>query len=95
MKTLKDQIKFLQDLRKRHKVACLRYYTRDSQAILLELITREIRDWPDETGIPEDLYLTLLNQEPFFTSDIEELCLLYRQVVRLKSRIDKEISTES
>jgi hypothetical protein len=84
MKTLKDQIKLLRDLKKRHEIAGYRYFTRESQAILIELITQELKDWPYDEGISEELQLTLLLAENLISSDIQGLCLLYRKVVRLR-----------
>lgn len=86
MKTLKDQITILKDLKRQHEITSYRYYTAENQAVLLELIKDEIENWPNAAMIPEDIYTTLSNPENLATSDIENLCLLYRRVVLLCSR---------
>ncbi|MFX0195357.1 MAG: hypothetical protein ACFFCW_04470 [Candidatus Hodarchaeota archaeon] len=92
MKTLKDHIRILKDLRRQHEIMSYRYYIRDSQAILLELIAREMENWSVAELIPEDLYESLSNPERLATNDIEDLCLLYRRVVLLTAKA-KEHST--
>ena len=81
MKNLKDQIKLLQDLKRQHEIILFRYYTRDSQATLFGLITKEIESWPLSVSILLDLYSDLANPENLATKSIENLCLLYRKVV--------------
>lgn len=81
MKNLKDHIKLLQDLKRQHEIIIFRYYTRDSQTILFGLITKEIESWSLSVSIPFDLYSNLANPESLATKSIENLCLLYREVV--------------
>ena len=86
MKTLKDQIRILKDLKRQHQIMSYRYYTRDSQAILLKLIAREIENWPTAEEFPEDLYASLSNPERLATNDIENLCLLYREIIVMNAK---------
>lgn len=81
MKNIKDQIRLLRDLKRQHETVMFRYYTRDSQSILFDLITKEIESCPLSVLVPLDLYSDLANPENLATKSIENLCLLYRKVV--------------
>ncbi len=81
MEKLKDQVKSLQDLKRRHQINSYRFYTSDSQAILLELIIKEIESWPLTKPIPMNLFCYLSNPKDLAKDSIEELCLLYREVI--------------
>jgi hypothetical protein len=85
MRPLKDHIRHLQELKIRHETAKYRHYTRDSQAILLELILKEIESLSDLNIIPEDIYLALHDPRRCITNDIEDLCKLYRSVILLSA----------
>ena len=78
---LKDLVRLLQDLKRQHQIGAFRFYTSDSQAILLELISEEIEKWPLEKPIPLDLYIYLSNPKKLATKSIEKLCLLYREII--------------
>ena len=80
MEKLKDQVRLLQDLKRQHRISSFRFYTADSQSILLELIAEEIEKWPKAKPIPLDLFSDLSNPKKLGTKSIENLCLLYREV---------------
>jgi hypothetical protein len=86
MKTLKDQITILKDLKRQHEIASYRYYTAENQAVLLELIKDEIENCPKTKVIPEDMYATLSVPENLATNSVENLCFLYRKVILLCSK---------
>ena len=86
MKTLKDQITILKDLKRQHEISCYRHYSAENQAVLLELITDELEKWPKTKVVPEDLYTTLSNPENLATNSVEYLCFLYRKVILLCSK---------
>ena len=81
MKTIENQIEILKDLKKQCEIAAFRYYTRDACATLIELIRKEIENWPDTTKIPEDIYISLANVERLIVNDTSDLCQLYRKVI--------------
>jgi hypothetical protein len=81
MINLKNHIELLKDKKRQHKIIMFRYYTRDSQTILFNLIAKEIESWPLSVSIPFDLYSDLANPENLATKSIENLFLLYRKVV--------------
>lgn len=83
MKNLKNQIKLIQDLKRQHEIVMFRYYTGDSQSILLKLIADEVDKLQDSEIIPEDLYISLSKTESLALENIKELCLLYRKVILL------------
>ena len=65
-----------------------RYYTRDSQAILLEFIINEIDNWPTGALIPLDIYFKLSNPEVLATQSIEDLCHLFKSVIEQKCKTE-------
>ena len=81
MEKLRDQVKLLQDLKRQHQISSYRFYTSDSQAILLELIAEEIEKWPLAKPVPLNLFRYLSNPQDLATENIEKLCLLYREVI--------------
>jgi hypothetical protein len=90
LEKLKDQVKMLQDLKRQHQISTFRFYTSDSQAILLELIAKEIEEWPEDKSIPMDLFLDLSNSKELVTNSIENLCILYRKVIQLSFVIQRK-----
>ena len=87
MEKLKDQVRMLQDLKRQHQISSFRYYTSDSQSILLELITEEIEKWPAEKPFPHKLHSYLSNVRTLASENIKDLCLLYKEILLL---INKE-----
>jgi len=81
LKTLEDQIKTLEDLKKQHEIAAFRYYAKDACATLVKLIMKEIENWPEAKIIPEDIYISLANIERLIVNDISDLCQIYRKVI--------------
>jgi hypothetical protein len=78
---LKYDVKLIKDLKRQHQINSYRFYTSESQAILLELISEEIDKWPLDKLIPLKLFSDLSNPEKLATNSIEKLCLLYREVI--------------
>lgn len=87
MEKLKDQLKLLRDLKRQHQINSYRYYTSDSQAILLELIAEEIEKWPLEKPIPLNLFRYLSNPKDLAKDSIEDLCLLYRKIILMSAEV--------
>ena len=88
MKTLQDQIKQLIDLKKQREIMWHRYYISDSQAILLEFIINEIKNWSYEKPIAIDIYFRLSNPDNLASRNIEELCHLFRDIILHKSKAE-------
>ena len=86
MEKLKDQVRMLQDLKRQHQISSFRYYTSDSQSILLELITEEIEKWPAEKPFPLKLYSYLSNPRTLASENIKDLCLLYKEILLLMNK---------
>ena len=59
-----------------------RYQSQEDQAILLECIAHELEKNP-EIVLPEELWMKLSNPQSLATTDIRDLCDVYRDVVRL------------
>ena len=87
MQNLRDQVRLLQDLKRQHQINSFRFYTADSQAILLELIAKEIEKWPLAKPIPLDLFSDLANPKDLATDSIEDLCLLYRRIILMRGEV--------
>jgi hypothetical protein len=84
MRTLKDQLKHIQDLKIKCESAIYRYYNRENQLILMKLIIEEMKKWDSKVKLDKDLYLILSNPEKLATKNIEDLCLIYKKIVLLK-----------
>lgn len=87
MENLLHHVRLLQDLKRQHRISSFRFYTSDSQSILLELITEEIENWPKEIPFPFNLFRDLSNPRTLATNNIRGLCLLYKEILLL---INKE-----
>ena len=81
MRTLKEQLKIVQDLRIKREKAIYRYYNRENQLIILNLIIDEIKTWDSQVKLDNDLYLILSNPEKFATKDIKTLCILLKKTI--------------
>ena len=88
MNDLKSQIEKVVNLKWQLKILMHRYYTRDSQTIMLNLITKEMEQWPSNTPIPDDLYVRLSSPEKYAQNNIEDLCLLYRELIITNTRLN-------
>jgi len=86
MEKLRDEVRLLQDLKRQHQISSFRFYTSDSQTILLKLISEEIEKWPAGKSIPLDLFSDLSNPKNLATESIEKLCLLYREIIVQNAR---------
>ena len=90
MKPLKYQIRLLKDLRRQHELVSYRYYTRECQATVLELIADEIHNWPSTKAFPHNLYVSLAYPDQLATKDIGDLCLILKETVLCKNGLKKE-----
>ena len=86
LKTLQDQIKTLEDLKRQHEIAAFRYYASDACETLVKLIMKEIENWPETEIIPEDIYISLGNVERLIVNDISGLCKTYRKVILMGAK---------
>ena len=88
MKTLKQQLGLINDLRRQREVMAFRYYTSDNQSTLLDLILAEIGSWPNAMKISEELFIKLSNPEKLATDTIDDLCHIYREVIIRKNNLE-------
>jgi len=83
MKTLKEQLTKLQDLKNKRDTAGYRFYTIENQVILLELIIEEIEEWDSKLRLTEGIYMILSNPNRLATNNIRDVSLLLREVMKL------------
>lgn len=95
MEKLKDQVRLLRDLKRQHQISSFRFYTSDSQAILLELIIKEIESWPLTKPIPMNLFRYLSNPKDLAKDSIEDLCMLYRELIIATAEFKKNSASAS
>lgn len=81
MKKLKEYTSYLNDMRRQHDISSRRYYNRDSEAIILKLITEELSKITHTKSLPKNLYLSLAQIDPNSSTGIESLCKIYREII--------------
>ena len=86
MKSLQEYISNLKDLRRQHDISSFRYYNRNSEAIILKLITEELSKTSQTRSIPEKLYLPLAQIDRESSVGIETLCKFYREIILINSK---------
>jgi len=80
MTPLQHQLDKLQDLKIQRDRSAYRYYNRENQTILLNLIIHELKGI-NKQHLSKELYFELSNPERLATKDIEELCHIFKQIV--------------
>ncbi len=85
MKNLKDYTHYISDLKRQHDLNSRRYYNRDSEAIILKLIAKELSGIPLGYEFPKNLYVSLARIDKTNSVDIEKMCEIYRRIILLKS----------
>ena len=86
MLRLKEHIRLIENLKRQHEIAALRYYRIDACMTIIELIINEIRDWPETEIIPDDIYISLCNVDKLIVNGISDLCLLYRKIILITEK---------
>jgi hypothetical protein len=84
METLKQQVERLTDLKRQRETLSFRYYTANDQITVLDLIFHELESWPKHKEIPKYLIIKLSNPEKLGTDNIEDLCIIYRDIILRK-----------
>ena len=87
MKNLEEQLKTIQDLKVRRETAFYRYFNRENQLLLLNLIIDELQETENNfIKMENELYLVLSNPGKLVTKNIGKLCELYKQIIILKTK---------
>ena len=81
MKNLREYTSYLNDMRRQHDISSRRYYNRDSEAIILKLITEELSKITHTKSLPRNLYLSLAQIDQNSSIGIETLCKIYRKII--------------
>lgn len=89
MKSLKERIGLIKDLKRQHEISCRRFFNRDSESIVLNLINKELVDYPIEHKLPRKLYAFLSRIDKNNSISIEKLCEIYREIIIIKERIKR------
>lgn len=75
------QLLRIRDLQQQRDMVAHRFHNREAQAILLELIAKELDTYDNSCPFPLDIILSLSNPELLLTKDIQELCCLYKNIL--------------
>lgn len=80
MKTLKDKIDQIVDLRVQRDRSAYWYYNRKNQTILLNMIIEEMKGM-NKQHLSNKLYIEFSNPERLANTDIEKLCQIFKQTI--------------
>lgn len=86
MRSLQEYTRKLMDLRRQHDIISCRYYNRNSEAIILKLITEELSKNSKICNISNELYFSIAKIDSNNSLDIETLCIIYRKLILLNSK---------
>ena len=86
MKKFIEYIQYISDLKRKHDISSRRYYNRDSEAVILKLITQELSRISQTQSIPKKLYFSLAQIDRNSSVGIETLCKIYREIILINSK---------
>lgn len=75
-----EQLNRLKDLRIQRDRSAYRYYNRENQTLLLNLIVNELKTI-DRCQLSEELLIQLSNPHRLAMKDIGDLCLIYKKLI--------------
>ena len=87
MSNFAEYVNFIKEIKRQHEIISRRYYNRESESHVLDLIIEELNAIPKEYKLPKEIFYSLLSLTGQSSMNIQKLCKIYRELILINQKI--------